>query len=407
MRSCTAPSWSATCMSVPSAAITCAWLRATGWSAFSTRARPRKSAPPSHRRIRSSSATASATGTGSPRRRKRPARVMPWWCWPAPCTGCRSWPAHSNSSSSAVRWVRWSGSASSAAWTTASRSGGRTCAFPPAAGRGCKGGRLRPLEQRNKRLLPARPAAGGKAHVRPPLLDAVVHAALEALPDHRTHRTAEELEFECAGHDRQRVQGAGQHYQGITLAGRFLRLGEPLAVALAVAELERILRRDGGADFRARARVEKALQPFARTHAHVMAALRTDIQVALQLGAVQDRIARRALYPQALRDRARAPFGLDAGGHDLLEPGHWGAIIADRAGAPPAGTPPAAQTRPDSAPSPDTVRRRGRWRHFCCGHAPRALRAPSTAARRPCRWQSAGPRCCASCGAGRRWRSPR
>src|SRR6266478_8084664 len=107
-----------------------------------------------------------------------------------------------------------------------------------------------------------------------------------------------------------------------------------------------------------------------------MAALGTHIQVALQLGAVQDRIACRAFDPQALRDRARAPLGLDAGGHDLLEPGHSGAIIADRAGAPPAGTPPAGQTRPDSAPSPDTVRRPGRWRHFGYGHAPRALRAP-------------------------------
>src|SRR5207248_6530780 len=104
-----------------------------------------------------------------------------------------------------------------------------------------------------------------------------------------------------------------------------LRLDEPVAVALAVAELERILRRDASADFRARARVEKALQAVARPHAHVMAALGTHIQVALQLGAVQDRIARRALDPQALRDRARAPLGLDAGGHDLVEPGHSGA----------------------------------------------------------------------------------
>ena len=138
MRSCTAPSWSATCMCVPSAAITCAWGRASGWSAFSMRARARKSAPPSRRRIRSSSATASATATGSPRRRKRPARVMPWWCSPARCTRCRSWPAPSNSSSSAARWARWSASASSAAWITASRSGGRSCASPPAAGRACR-----------------------------------------------------------------------------------------------------------------------------------------------------------------------------------------------------------------------------------------------------------------------------
>src|ERR1700694_1445926 len=116
-----------------------------------------------------------------------------------------------------------------------------------------------------------------------------------------------------------------------------------------------------------------------------MAALRTDIQVALQLGAVQDRVACRALDPQALRDRARAPLGLDAGGHDLLEPGHSGgaarggklrgAIIADRARAPRAGTRPAGGARRDTVPTPDTARRLGRWRHSWCGHAPRALRA--------------------------------
>src|SRR5256885_16963151 len=99
---------------------------------------------------------------------------------------------------------------------------------------------------------PPRSAAGGEAHERPPLLDAVIHAALEALADHRAHRAAEELEFEGAGHDRQRVQRAGEHHQGITLASRFLRLGEPVAVALAVAELERSEERRVGKECRSR-----------------------------------------------------------------------------------------------------------------------------------------------------------
>src|SRR5438270_51869 len=60
----------------------------------------------------------------------------------------------------------------------------------------------------------------------------------------------------------------------------------------------------------------------ARADAHVVTALGADIEVALELGAIEHRIAGRALDPQSLRDRARAPLGLDAGGHDLVEPGH-------------------------------------------------------------------------------------
>src|SRR5579871_5884614 len=54
-----------------------------------------------------------------------------------------------------------------------------------------------------------------------------------------------------------------------------------------------------------------------------MAALRTDIQVALELSPIEHRIARRTFDPKPLRYRACAALGLDARGHDLLEPGHW------------------------------------------------------------------------------------
>src|SRR6266513_3126140 len=158
--------------------------------------------------------------------------------------------------------------------------------------------------------------AGAAFRRRPP----GASAAAAAAP--RSGRAAEELELERATHHRQAVQRAREHHQRIALAGRLLRLGEAVAVALAVAELERILRGDGGADLGRRTGIEEALEALARADAHVVTALGADIEVALELGAIEHRIAGRALDPQSLRDRARAPLGLDTGGHDLVEPGH-------------------------------------------------------------------------------------
>src|SRR5690606_9689613 len=77
-----------------------------------------------------------------------------------------------------------------------------------------------------------------------------------------------------------------------------------------------------GADLHAAVRIQETQQPLARMHAHVMAALGADMQVALQLGAVEHRIAGRALAPQALGHGTHAALGLDARGNDLFKPGH-------------------------------------------------------------------------------------
>ena len=68
--------------------------------------------------------------------------------------------------------------------------------------------------------------------------------------------------------------------------------------------------------------VEETREALTSADAHVVAALRTHVEVALELGAIQHGIASRALDPQALRHRARAALGLDARGHDFFEPGH-------------------------------------------------------------------------------------
>src|SRR5262249_29776046 len=108
----------------------------------------------------------------------------------------------------------------------------------------------------------------------------------------------------------------------VALARGLLGLGEPVLVAFAVAELQRIFRGNPGAELLGVARIEETLQPLAAADAHVMAALRAHIQVALELSTVEHRIAGGALDPQPLRDRAGTPFGLDSRGHDLFEPGH-------------------------------------------------------------------------------------
>jgi hypothetical protein len=159
--------------------------------------------------------------------------------------------------------------------------------------------------------------------------DAVIDAALEALAHHRAHRPAEELKLEGTGNDWQRVQGTREHHHRIALAGSLLRLDKPVAVALAIAEFQWVLGSDPRANLRRGVGVEEALEPIARADAHVMAALRANIEVALELGTVEHGVARRTLDPQALRDRARTPFGLDARGHDLVEPGHL-FMIADQ-----------------------------------------------------------------------------
>ena len=58
--------------------------------------------------------------------------------------------------------------------------------------------------------------------------------------------------------------------------------------------------------------VDASVPEHTRDDAHVMGALGADRQVALQLRAVQHRIAGRALDPQPLRHRARAAGGLHA-----------------------------------------------------------------------------------------------
>src|SRR5690606_24978936 len=76
-------------------------------------------------------------------------------------------------------------------------------------------------------------------------------------------------------------------------------------------------------DLFARLRVQELVETRARPDAHVMGALGAHLEVAGNLGAVQHRVARGALRPDPLGNRAaRGAVGLDAGGQELFQPAH-------------------------------------------------------------------------------------
>src|SRR5690606_6242371 len=165
---------------------------------------------------------------------------------------------------------------------------------------------------------------------RPLVLDAMANAAHETLADDRSHRAAHEAELERRGDDRNALQRPGHDDQRVALVRLLLRLAQAVAIALRILELQRILRLEIGSDLLARLGIEKPLEPLARADAQVMVALRTDEEVALELGPIELSGAARAFDPQALRDRAASFLGLDAGGHQLVEPAHIGTRSKDR-----------------------------------------------------------------------------
>ncbi len=84
---------------------------------------------------------------------------------------------------------------------------------------------------------------------------------------------------------------------GVGFVGVFHRLFQAVRILPAVLELQRIDRQDFLADFIAAFWIEQTVQPFARANPHVMTAFRADMQIRLDVVAVQHRFARRALDP--------------------------------------------------------------------------------------------------------------
>src|SRR5690606_5429278 len=181
--------------------------------------------------------------------------------------------------------------------------------------------------------------------------------------DHRAHRAAHERELERAGHHRLPHQHAGHRDQRVLLAGFLLRLREPVAIALAVTEPERVERLEPRRDLLLGIGIEEPVEALACADAHVVLAFRAHVEVALELGAVELRVAVRTLDPDALRHGARALLRLDARGHQLFEPAHAG-IIND----PPGGGHCTASHRERTSPPPATTPGTGGAERASPGH---------------------------------------
>ncbi len=119
----------------------------------------------------------------------------------------------------------------------------------PALGQaGDRRGGLGHLHQREQAFLHARATRGGDADEGQALLEGRTCAAHEALAHHRAHRAAEEVELEAGDHHRQALDRAAHHHHRVGLAGVGGGRGQAVGVLARVLELERIDRRDLGAD---------------------------------------------------------------------------------------------------------------------------------------------------------------
>src|SRR5688572_18791206 len=186
--------------------------------------------------------------------------------------------------------------------------------------------RLRHLQQRVQPFLHARAAARRKTDERPTVLHAVCDSAHEPLADDRAHRARDETKLERRGDDRHALQRPGHDDERVALVGVALDLVQPLAIALRVLEAQRIERLEIRRELVPRLGVEEHFEALARADPQVMAALRANVQVAIELGAIELCGAAGALDPEPFGHRVLALLGADPGWHQLIEPAHTTAM---------------------------------------------------------------------------------
>jgi hypothetical protein len=101
---------------------------------------------------------------------------------------------------------------------------------------------------------------------------------------------------------------------------------QALRIAAAVLERERIDRQHLRSNLATSLRIQQQIDAGARFQALVMTALGTDVAVARQIGRIEDRFARRALAPQAFRQRRLARhtsvIALDFWRQQFVQPAH-------------------------------------------------------------------------------------
>ena len=104
----------------------------------------------------------------------------------------------------------------------------------------------------------------------------------------------------ASSHGSPSIAAAADHHR-VAEPGRDLRLGEPLGVGPQVEEVERVVRAQLGGLLDERALVGELRDPLAGVHREVVAALRADAEVRLQLVVAVVRAAARARVRMSLR----------------------------------------------------------------------------------------------------------
>src|SRR5207247_11005050 len=159
-------------------------------------------------------------------------------------------------------------------------------------------------------FLHAGAARRGNDDDRQVLVDGELDRARELLADDRPHTAAQKSELEHAQH---RGHAADpRHPRDDRLVGfRLLHGGaDPVAVLLGVPEAERVRGLEVGVALFERAWVRQERDTLARGDAEGIEALRADAPRALDLGTVDDLLARVALDPEPLGDVDAARLAL-------------------------------------------------------------------------------------------------
>ena len=131
------------------------------------------------------------------------------------------------------------------------------------------------------------PPLAAEADQRAPVLDAVRDAADEPLADDGAHGARDEAKLEGGGHDRHALQRSGHDNERVALVGVALRLVQPFAVTFRVFETQRIERLEIPRELVAGVGIEEHLETLARADPQMVVAFRADMEIAMELGAVE------------------------------------------------------------------------------------------------------------------------
>ena len=191
--------------------------------------------------------------------------------------------------------------------------------------------RARQLHKREGTFLHARASAGGKTDQGHGLFDGALDGGDEAAADRDPHGAAHEFEVQADEGNRHALNASFDGDDGILLACACALFFQPFGVTLRVSKAQRVFGRRSVGEALIASFVEKTFQARLQGHAHMVAAMRTDIGPVLQITTVERLGTTVALAPKLARSRlffgGLAYDRLDARAHDILQPRHGKTLL--------------------------------------------------------------------------------